>query len=231
MHAFLVGCWYYRAGALTVQVPSFEQQVVGAASMFSKTKHVVFFHLDLEWSSQASKYFKPISWRVSARFSTMHKLHKELCQQFPLETLPNFPEKFGLVNTVNQLSKDKDSEAEFLEYRRIMLDAYFSSLVLMESVLQATLLVRFFQLRENVGQAKAAAAAKAQAAKARDARASPTSSLFAGPKPSVAAASKPAKQAAAATKKKKKPIVDDDVPEEAFDDPLAWMMDEDEDDE
>lgn len=202
--------------------------------MFSKTKHVVFFHLDLEWSSQASKYFKPISWRVSARFSTMHKLHKELCQQFPLETLPNFPEKFGLVNTVNQLSKDKDSEAEFLEYRRIMLDAYFSSLVLMESVLQATPLVRFFQLRENVGQAKAAAAAKAQAAKARDAKStSPTSALLAagsGSKKSATAATT-AKKTKKTNNNKKKPVVDDDVPEEAFDDPLAWMMDEDEDDD
>ncbi len=203
-------------------IHKFEKKPVFAKwKLQSSTKNTAFFVLQLDWSSTASKYLQPISWTVSARFSTLVKLHEELLRQFPLSKLPNFPEKFALVNAVNAVSKDENSEAEFLEYRRIMLDAYFRELIMKENVMQSTALLRFLEVRENVAPAQQAARAAAQAAKAEEVRSAAKSAPAPAPAPAAAATAKP--------KAAKPKATGGDVPTEAFEDPLAWMAEEHDD--
>ena len=205
-------------------IHGFEKKPVFAKwKLQGSTKNTAFFVLQLDWSSTASKYLQPISWNVRARFSTLVKLHEELMRQFPLSKLPNFPEKFALVNAVNAVSKDENSEAEFLEYRRIMLDSYFRELIMKESVMQSTALLRFLEVRENVAPAKEAARAAAQAAKAEEVRSAGKNNAAArAPAPAPAPAPAAAKQA---KPKAAKPATED-VPDEAFDNPLAWMAED-----
>lgn len=154
----------FCVGTLSISIPDFKKRIVGATNLFSKTKHVVFYNINLAWRYEAA-HFKPIEWTVEARFSTLHKLHSRLNELYPFQVFPHFPEKFGLVNTVNALAKDKDGEIEFLAYRRYMLHAYFRELIEMNNILDATVLVRFLQLREHITQAAKEALATSKARK------------------------------------------------------------------
>ena len=210
--SFVASYLHFITGEVSVGVPDFKQRIVGAATIFSKTKSVVFYKINLTWINRSSKHFKPVSWVVEARFSSLSKLNDHLTTSYPLIDLPNFPEKFGLVSTVNSLSKDKEGLKQLLDYRKMALDMYFCGLISNDTLMRDTYLVQFLQIREHIKEASKAALAASRAAK-------------------KAALAEPEKAAPVATstktttkkKKKAKPAEPEVVPDEAFDDPLAWM--------
>lgn len=200
----------YQGGLFTAVITSTETKKADR-KIFGKAvvKQVTFFVVTCFWKPK-SELLKAVSWKKSLRFSSLLKLHKIILSQKKVE-LPPFPAK----TTVKNVAKDAN---QFLEDRKIALHRYLQKLLRVKGIMSVLQLAELFGLRVAVRGAKKDAMTHAKERREkRDrknkgaAKAAPAPAK-AEPKPAPEA--KPEPEAAAPA----------DIPDEAFDDPLAFLM-------